>query len=493
MRLLLCSLAACMAATPLAAQTPAPTSPPVTGSTLTLEEALAMARGNNPAYLQTVEGRTRAAAQLRSAYGALLPDLHSSFSTAFRQGRQQFFGGVALGATADIISSSYSINTSLTLNPGVLLAPRVERANLSATEAEISAGAQQLESDVATQYLGVLQQQARAELQDTLVATAEAQLELARVRASVGSATQLDVQRAEVELGQRRVNVLQARNQAEIEKLRLFQLLGVDQPEGVRLTTEFPITRPELSLDQLLGMAEQTNPGTEAMRARGRAADVGVKQARGQYLPSLTLRTGLGGYTSEYTDSEFLVNQQTMSMRGACQQENDVRAIVGLPPSNPDCASLTVSPDVAARLRAENDAFPFSFDREPWQISATLSLPIFNNFQREQRVQEAQVQRNETRYRLRAQELKVNADVTAAYRTLETSYQTVQLQEQNARLAREALRLAQERYRVGANTFVEVSQARDEYAQAEADRINSVYEYHKAYAALENAVGRRLR
>jgi outer membrane protein len=493
MRLLLCSLAACMAATPLVAQTPAPASSPVTGTALTLDEALAMARGNNPAYLQTVEGRTRAAAQLRSAYGALLPNLNSSFTTGFRQGRQQFFGGVALGATSDLITSQYNLSTSLTLNPSVFLGPRAQRANLTATEAEITAGAQQLESDVATQYLAVLQQQARAALQDTLVATAEAQLELARVRASVGSATQLDVQRAEVELGQRRVNVLQARNQAEVEKLRLFQLLGVDQPEGVQLTTEFPITRPELSLDQLLGMAQQSNPSTEAARARGRAADVGVKQARGQYLPSLTVSTGIGGYTSEYTDSEFLVNQQTMNLRGACAQENELRAMVGLPPSNPDCSSLTVSPETAARLRAQNNAFPFSFDRDPWQISATLSLPIFNNFQREQRLQEAQVQRNESRHRLRAQELKVNADVSAAYRTLETSYQTVQLQEQNARLAREALRLAQERYRVGANTFVEVSQSRDEYARAEADRINAVYEYHKAYAALENAVGRRLR
>ncbi len=493
MRLLLCSLVACMAATPLVAQTPAPNAAPVTGSTLTLDEALGLARSNNPAYLQTVEGRTRAAAQLRSAYGALLPDLRSSFTTGFRQGRQQFFGGVPLGATSDLISSQYSINTALTINPTVLLGPRLQRANQDATEAEITASAQQLSSNVATQYLSVLQQEARAQLQDTLVATAEAQLELARVRASVGSATQLDVQRAEVELGQRRVNVLQARNQAEVEKLRLFQMMGVDQPEGVRLTTEFPITRPELSLDQLLGMAEQGNPNTVALRERGRAADVGVQQARGQYLPSLTVSTGIGGYTSEYTDSEFLVNQQTMGLRNSCRDENDLREMVGLPPSNPDCASLTLSPERAAQLRAQNDVFPFSFDRDPWQISATLSLPIFNNFQREQRMQEAQVQRNETRYRLRAQELQARADVTAAYRTLETSYQTVQLQEQNARLAREALRLAQERYRVGANTFVEVSQSRDEYAQAEADRINAVYEYHKAYAALENAVGRRLR
>ena len=57
----------------------------------------------------------------------------------------------------------------------------------------------------------------------------------------------------------------------------------------------------------------------------------------------------------------------------------------------------------------------------------------------------------------------------------------------------EALALAEERYRVGATTFVEVAQARADYERAETDRINAVYDYHKAFAALESAVGRPLR
>ena len=93
MRLLLCSLAALVAAAPLraplAAQTPTTTA---STSTLSLDEALGIARRSNPTYLQSVEQRTRASAQLRSAYGNLLPDLSSSFSTGFRQGKQQFFG-----------------------------------------------------------------------------------------------------------------------------------------------------------------------------------------------------------------------------------------------------------------------------------------------------------------------------------------------------------------------------------------------------------------
>ena len=62
-----------------------------------------------------------------------------------------------------------------------------------------------------------------------------------------------------------------------------------------------------------------------------------------------------------------------------------------------------------------------------------------------------------------------------------------------ALFALQALVLAQERYRVGLNTFVDVAQSRGDYERAENDRINAIYDYHKAFAALESAVGRPLR
>jgi outer membrane protein len=164
-----------------------------------------------------------------------------------------------------------------------------------------------------------------------------------------------------------------------------------------------------------------------------------------------------------------------------------------MPPANPNCNAITLSPERISQLQASNRAFPFDFTTNPWQVSAGISLPIFNGFAREQRVQEAQASRNEAQYRARAARLQLEADVTAAYLTLQSQLQAVQLQEQNARTARQALELAQERYRVGASTFVEVSQARDTYAQAETDRINAIYEFQRAFASLESAVGRPLR
>ena len=498
MRHLLRTLALCAIATPLAAQTPttapaATPAAPITGPVLTLDEALGLARRNSPTYLEALEGRRRAGAAVRSAWGGLMPDVNTSLAASFRQGRPQLINGLALGASGDQVQSSYNVNASLSVNAGTLLEPRQQRLSAAATEADIRATAQTLNTAVTRQYIAVLQQQARAALQDTLVATAQAQLELARVRASVGSATPLDVQQAEVALGRQRVAGIQARNQAEVEKLRLFQAMGVPMQEGVRLTTEFRLEPPTLSLDQLLQMGRSANPSLSAAEARTRVTDIGVKQARSEYLPSLGVQTGIGGFTSQFTDDGFLINNALGSAIGQCESQNQLREIVGLPPANPNCSAITLPPERIAQLRASNSAFPFDFTTNPWQISAGVSLPIFNGFAREQRVQEAQAARNEAQYRERAARLQLEADVTGAYLTLGSQLQAVQLQEQNARTARQALELAQERYRVGASTFVEVSQARDVYAQAQTDYINALYEFQRAFADLEAAVGRPLR
>jgi outer membrane protein len=120
-------------------------------------------------------------------------------------------------------------------------------------------------------------------------------------------------------------------------------------------------------------------------------------------------------------------------------------------------------------------------------------MPIFDNLQREQRLQTAMIQRDDAKFTVRARELQIKADVTRAFLDVQTAFRTTQLQDVNAARAREELSFAEERYRVGAATFLDVTVSRGNFEQAQIDRVNAVYEYHRAYAALENAVGRPLR
>lgn len=470
--------------------------PDASPSALTIDQAVALARHNNPDYLATRNNARNASLELRTAYGAMLPTLNASLSGQYQQGGQQFFNGVSLSANSDAMQSQYSLGVNYRINAGTFIAPKVQRANSAAVDADIAGASEALAYNVRQSYITALQSLALSQLNDSLVANAKVQLELARAKAQVGTGTLLDVSRAEVALSQQQVALLQARNQHNVDKLRLFQQMGVAQPPDVALVSTFSVGEKLPPLDDVLAMAKRQNPGIVALRSRENLADLNVKKERTEYTPTLTLSTGIGGYTYQYRDPNFLVNQamaSTSNAHSSCVATQEVRQAVGLPNTLSQCANIAFTPAMANALRDQNSQFPFSFTPSPRSVSAQISLPIFDGFAREQRVQEASVAREDARYSVRSRELALQADVSAAYLSLETAQQTVALQEQNAAKAKQELGFVQDQYAVGLATFVDLTTSRAAYAQAENDRINAVYNYHKAVAALESAVGRPLR
>jgi outer membrane protein len=463
---------------------------------LTMDQAVTLAHRNNPDFLAARNNRRNASLELRSAYGALLPQLSANLSGQYQQGGQQFFNGVSLSSNSDVMQSQYSLGVQYRVNAASFIAPRVQRANSAAVDADIAGASENLSATVRQDYLTALQSLAQAELQDSLVANAKVQLELAQARAQVGTGTLLDIRRAEVTLSQQQVALLQARNQNEVDRLRLFQQMGVAQPRGARLVSTLRVGDPLPALDTILALAHRQNPGIVALRSREHLADLTVARERTEYTPTLTLSTGIGGYTYQYRDPNFLVSQaeaSTAAARSSCVSTQEVRQAVGLPNTLAQCASIGFTPAMAASLRDRNSVFPFAFTPSPRSITAQLSLPVFDGFAREQRLQESQVARENARYSVRSRELALNADITAAYLSLQTAQQTVALQQENSAKARQELDFVQNEYAVGLSTFVDLTTSRTAYAQAGTDRINAVYNYHKAFAALESAVGRPLR
>lgn len=473
------------------AQTPSPAQ----GNVLTLTDALTLARRNNPTLANSVNARRNAAANVRAANGAFLPNVNTSFGGGYREGRQTFFQGQGFGSTNDQLSTDASASANLNLSLGALNDRRAVKAEQEATESDIAAAEVTVRNNVVNQYLTALQAQANANLQDTLLTTTDAQLQLARARLQVGSGTQLDVQRAEVAHGQQRVASLRARNTVQVELVRLFQQIGVTYVPGTALDPNLPAP-PSLELEAVLDMAKRANPNLGALKMREESARRQVNSAKSGYYPSLSLQAGVSAFTNRFTNTGLLIDQaqsSTLSSRASCIRSEEVRARLQLANNLAQCEAIAFTPAQEQAIRNAQGKYPFEFTRNPYSVSASLSLPLFNGFRREQQIEQAQVQRRNAENNTRGQELRVTADVTTAHLQLNTAQQSVALQEQNVRTARTALSLAQERYRVGAISIVDLVQARGDYERAETDRITAVYDVQRAFAALENAVGRPLR
>ena len=468
------------------------------GPTLALDEAISLALKNNPDYLSTKDRRRAASAGKRAAYGAFLPSADVQLQGSYRQSGSAPIGGVTgFDVASDIYQSFYSLNLGLQLDATTFLNPKIQSSNVKAADADIAGSEQLVRATVTQSYLTVLASRAKAALNDSLVVQNEVQLELAKARLAVGSGTQVEVSNAEVVLGQAKVAALQAHNQVEVDKLHLFQSMGVRQPTNVRLTTDFPVRKPDFTLESVMELARQRNPALNALRARDNVASLSVRSAQSQYLPSLNLSAGWGGYTYQYANSNYPVALARSQMEGSirnCYTQDSLRVGAGMPSIHGQCDGLPrFSPALAEQVRSQNSQFPFDFAKQPFQVSAMLRLPIFDGFLREQRIEEAKADRNTARYNVRKQELQLTADVSADYMTLESNARIVELQEQNAEKARQALLLAQEKYKVGAFTYLDLANARAAYEQVENARINAIYQYHISFAELENAVGRPLR
>jgi outer membrane protein TolC len=156
-------------------------------NTLTLDQALEIATKNNPAYQQALLGRNRAQAQVRAAYGTLLPSADASGSFGFREGRPQNFGGLSFGASSDIVSSNWNLSANSRISWNTFNQIRRANASLDAADADVTAAQFQLSAQVQQQFLLALQTQARADFQDTLVVQQRLQLELTQARAGVGA------------------------------------------------------------------------------------------------------------------------------------------------------------------------------------------------------------------------------------------------------------------------------------------------------------------
>lgn len=472
-------------------------------ATLSLDEAITLALRHNPIYQARRAEEADADWAVREAYGALLPGAGVNMGLQYQAEGQPRFGAITGGdfgvqRMPPYYLSDYYVGLSYQVGPGSFFRPAQARSQRTATLAGIDAARAALVVDVTRQYLTALRARDAVELSRRELERAQEHVKLAEARVAVGAAPGLDARQAEVERGRAEVAVIQAENQARVERLRLMERLGVEVEADVELTTDFDVFDPPWALDRLVELAAAAHPQIESLRAAEQAGDAGIRVARSSYLPTIELSAGLSGFTRQAGDSESLVRQaraQAMTQIQSCELLNQISAGLSEPlPGTPaDCTLLRFTEDQEAALLRQNDVFPFNFTSQPFVARLQVSLPLFQGFSRQRRIEQARLAAGDARHRRRAEELRVRTEVEAAFLSLTTARRVVTLEERNVELAADQLRLARDRYELGAGSFIELLEAETIKARADRALLDAIYGFHEGLAALEAAVGQPLR
>src|SRR3989442_13092984 len=127
-------------------------------ATLSLADAIALAREHNPAYRQTIHDRSPAAWGVRNAWSSLgLPSVTASGGVGYAGPGEQNFLTSSFSQGVSTWSSSYSFLLDWTLNGQTLSQPGLKKAQLNAADADVRGAETNVVTAVTQQYLTVLQ------------------------------------------------------------------------------------------------------------------------------------------------------------------------------------------------------------------------------------------------------------------------------------------------------------------------------------------------
>lgn len=438
-KLCLTALLALIAA-PLGAQTPAvPASPADSLTPISLEAAVAAAQLNSPAAVQARGSIVTSQSGVRSAYGAFLPSVNLSLGANQSSGQRQGPTGSLIDYTAPR-SYSTGLNSSITLFDGSRFADLASaRANVTAAEASEIASRFRIALDVKTAYYNALAAResegaARAELEQ-----AEQQLRAASARVRAGSATRSDSLRSVIAVGNARLAVLTAQNAVRTSSAALTRLVASPTPVTASATdTLEQISATPLDTTQVMHLAEN-GPLVEQAEAQYTAAQAVTRGARGNYLPTVDLgyRRSGSGFDAGYGFGG-----------GELAQSNT------------------------------------------WTLG--LSLPLFNNFAREDQLTRARVQEEVAEANLRDARFLSRQNLVQQLGVLRTAEVRVQIQQASVAAAEEDVRVQQQRYNLGASTLLDLLTSQSALNSARSALIQARLDYRTARAQIEAIIGQDL-
>jgi outer membrane protein TolC len=477
---------------------------------LTLAEALDLARRNNPSFLSQENDQSAADWGVREAYMSFLPDASASGSIRYtRPGVQRIGTQVSEALGTDYVSSSYNIGFSWGMSGALLFGLSSARASSAATSARIDAALFNLESQVTAQYMAALRATDALEVAQRSLQRATRSLELVRTRVTAGASAGWEGKQAEVVFGRAEVQVLNAERALRAEKLRLVESLGTPVEGEFTLSSEFAVFEPTWTRDELIERSLAAHPSLKATEAQETAARAGLRQARSQYFPSVSLSTGIGGSALQARNQDYVLAQVAVQ-EGNRQRSfdnciasqtawRDVERRLGVtfPATPTNCGSPTLSDADRTQLLTNlgGNVSPLGgpFVKNPFGVSMFVSVPLFNSFGRERQIAQAEASVKDAQHQIRADEMRLRTNVTESLDGLQVAYRVVGIEARNREVAEEQLALATQRYAIGADDIIMLMDAETSMSTAERDYLNAVYQFHQSLVVLEAATGLALR
>jgi outer membrane protein TolC len=297
--------------------------------------------------------------------------------------------------------------------------------------------------NVKQSYYALLAAKKLVEVAQKTIEQTESHLKQAEAFFRAGSKPRYDVTRAEVEVNNANLGLINARNGVRIRTIALNNAMGIDPGRATEIVEELPPIPVLPTLGQAQTDALKDRPDMKRMEADIEAARSRVKAEQSNYLP-------------------------TISASGAYNWANGTTEMGNFP---------------GAPIPLQGDV------QNSWNAGIMLTLPLFQGGLTVGRVAEARANLLALEAQRDATKQAVLLEVNQAYADLEGAAARVEVMQKTLQKARENLDVAQGRYKAGVGPYIEVTDAQLSSVNSETDHIKALYDYHLAIAQLLKAMG----
>lgn len=331
---------------------------------------------------------------------------------------------------------TYDIRGTISQNiydPSAFSRLKAARATSSAYSDEAVAQSQMAAGMAAAVYVRVLRADAQLAARVADSTLAEELLGIARDQLNAGIGIALDVTRAQSQLSATRAQIISARNERDRARLDLHRALGLPLSAGISLADSLP----GLPTNGALPTEQEATDRAMRMRADLRSADGQIAAAERQI---------------ESIKSERLPA---------------LSAFIDQGPTSSSTSHLVSTYD--------------------WGIK--LSVPMFDGFRREGRIEEQQAAVQELGVRRRDLTEQAAIDVSGALLDLSSAREELAATEEHLRLAEQELSQARDRFRSGVSGNADVITASLSLNAARTQIVDSRAAFQSARVALARAQG----
>lgn len=442
---------AVLAAAPLVSSAQGVVGQPVGGvddgaRAVSLDEAVQAAQRNLPSIISALGSERTAAANIRAAKAAFIPNVNLSGSTGRTAGSTiNSFSGQLTPLAGNPWSYSNGLNMSVDLFDGGRRYSEIKRTRATAEAASATVVSSRFDAalQVKQQYYAALaaresESAARAQLEQAMQ-----QLKASTARVGAGVATKSDSLRSAIQVGQAQLAVLTAQNDLRVANSALTRVMGSETlvtANPADTATVSNTTIAEADLLRLIGDA----PAVLLSESNLAVAKAAKRTQKATFLPTIS-----ASYGYSYSQS-------------------------------------------SAGFAGGNLFLPYQNNPNRQSVTFSFSYPLFNGFTREANAVNLAVALDNAEASLRDARLAARANLTTQLRALNNANARIAVQLQSIAAAEEDLRVQQQRYALGASTLLDLLTSQTALNSARQALIQARFDARIAKAQLESLVGREL-